>query len=79
LELDNFRRLRHSGRVEKPPIIQTLPAVPKKKKRGLWIVILAVVLVAAALSVVVLVKRATPPITVQTTKVSRHKSPSARK
>ena len=58
--------------MEKPPIIQTLPAVPKKKKRGLWIVILAVVLVAAALSVVVLVKRATPPITVQTTKVSRH-------
>ncbi len=72
LELDNFRLLRHSGGVEKPPILQTPPAAPRKKKRGLWIAILAVVLVVAAFSIVVVVKRATPPIMVQTTKVSRH-------
>ena len=38
----------------------------------MWIAVLAVVLVAAALVIIVLIKRATPPITVQTTKVSRH-------
>ena len=72
LELDNFRRLRHSGGVEKPPILQPPPAAPRKRKRGLWIAVLAVLLVAAALVIVVVIKRATPPITVQTTKVSRH-------
>jgi HlyD family secretion protein len=72
LELDNFRRLRHSGEVEKPPILQSPPAAPRKKKRGVWIAILAVVLVAAVLAIVVVIKHATPPIIVQTTKVSRH-------
>ena len=38
----------------------------------MWIAVLAVILVVAALAVVMIVKRATPPITVQTTKVSRH-------
>jgi len=38
----------------------------------MWIAVLAVVLVAAALATVVVIKHATPPITVQTTKVSRH-------
>jgi HlyD family secretion protein len=38
----------------------------------MWIAILAVVLVVAALAVVAVLKRAKPPITVQTTKASRH-------
>jgi HlyD family secretion protein len=38
----------------------------------MWIAILAIVLVVAAFAVVMIVKRATPPITVQTTRVSRH-------
>lgn len=38
----------------------------------MWIAILAVVLTAAALAVVWVVKHRAPPITVQTTKVSRH-------
>jgi HlyD family secretion protein len=38
----------------------------------MWIAILAVILVVAAFAVAMIVKRATPPITVQTTKVSRH-------
>ncbi len=38
----------------------------------MWIAILAVILVVAAFAAVMIVKRATPPITVQTTKVSRH-------
>jgi len=38
----------------------------------MWIAILAIILVVAAFTVVVMVKRATPPITVQTTKISRH-------
>jgi len=58
--------------VEKPPLLQPLPAVPRKKKRGLWIAILAVVLTLAAFAVVWVVKHRAPPITVQTTKVSRH-------
>ena len=62
----------HSGRVEKPPILQQQPAAPKKNKRGKWIAILAVVLTVAALAVVWVVKHRAPPITVQTTKVSRH-------
>jgi HlyD family secretion protein len=72
LELDNFRRLRHSDGVEKPPMLQTPSVAPKKKKRGMWIAMLAVVLVVAAFAIVVIVKRSAPPITVQTTKVSRH-------
>jgi HlyD family secretion protein len=38
----------------------------------MWIAILAVILAAAAFAVIMIIKRATPPITVQTTKVSRH-------
>ncbi len=72
LALDNFRRLRHFGRVEKPPMLQTLPAGPRQKKRGKWIVILAVVLVVAVLAVVAVLKHRAPPITVQTARVSRH-------
>jgi HlyD family secretion protein len=64
--------MRHSGGVEKPPMLQPLPAAPGKKKRGIWIAILAVVLVVAAFAVVWVVKHRAPPITVQTTKVSRH-------
>jgi HlyD family secretion protein len=71
LELDNLRRLRHSGRVEKLPILQPVPAAPRKKKRGMWIAILAVVLIAAATAVVMFLKRSTPPVTVQTEKVAR--------
>ena len=53
-------------------MLQPLPAAPGKKKRGIWIAILAVVLVVAAFAVVWVVKHRAPPITVQTTKVSRH-------
>ena len=53
-------------------MLQPLPATPRKKKRGMWIAILAVVLTVAALAVVWVVKHRAPPITVQTTKVSRH-------
>src|SRR5208283_1108287 len=38
----------------------------------MWIAILAVVLVVAALAIVWVVKHRAPPVTVQTTKVSRH-------
>ena len=38
----------------------------------MWIAIVAVVLIAAAIAVVMVLKHRTPPITVQTTKVSRH-------
>jgi HlyD family secretion protein len=38
----------------------------------MWIATVAVVLVAAAIAVVMALKQRTPPITVQTTKVSRH-------
>jgi HlyD family secretion protein len=72
LALDNPRRLRHSGGVEKPPMLQPPPAATKKKKLGIWIAILAAVLAVAALAVVAILKHRTPPITVQTTKVSRH-------
>jgi len=71
LELDNFRRLRHSGGVEKPPILQPPPAAPRKKKRGMWIAILAVVLIVAAFAVVTVLKHRKPPIAVQTEKVAR--------
>jgi len=53
-------------------MLQSLPVAPRKKKRGIWIAILAAVLVLAGLAVVVILKRSAPPITVQTTKVSRH-------
>ena len=54
-------------------MLQPTPATPrKKKKRGMWIAILAVVLAVAAIAVVWVVKHRAPPITVQTTKVSRH-------
>ena len=54
-------------------MLQPTPDIPrKKKKRGMWIAILAVVLTVAALAVVWIVKHRAPPITVQTTKVSRH-------
>ena len=72
MELDNVRQLRHSGGVEKPPILQPHPAGSRGKKRGLWIAILAVVLIVAAFAIIIVIKHATPPITVQTTKVSRH-------
>jgi HlyD family secretion protein len=72
LELDISRGLRHSGGVEKPPMLQPLPATFRKKKRGMWIAILAVVLTVAALAVVMVLKHRAPPITVQTTKVLRH-------
>src|SRR5664279_5377805 len=54
-------------------MLQPTPDTPrKKKKRGMWIAILAVVLTVTALAVVWVVKHRAPPITVQTTKVSRH-------
>ena len=61
-----------SGRVDKPPILPLLPATPRKKKRGIWIAIAAAGLILVAAAVVVALKRGTPPIAVQTTKVSRH-------
>jgi HlyD family secretion protein len=72
LELDNVRWLRHSDEVGKPPILQSLPAAPRKKKHGVLIACLAAGLVLVLLAVLVIVERRAPPISVQTTKVSRH-------
>jgi HlyD family secretion protein len=58
--------------VENPPVLQSLPVTPRKKKSRVLIICLAVVVALALVAVVVMVKRAKPPITVQTTKVSRH-------
>ena len=58
--------------METPPILPPSPAAPRKKKSRVLIVCLiagAVLLLAAA---TVILKRSKPPITVQTTKVSRH-------
>ncbi|HEX5397815.1 MAG TPA: efflux RND transporter periplasmic adaptor subunit [Verrucomicrobiae bacterium] len=58
--------------MEKPPVLQPSPVTPRKKKRrGLMIcLITGVILILAAVTVAL--KRDQPPITVQTTKVSRH-------
>jgi HlyD family secretion protein len=72
LELDNSRGLRHSGGVEKPPLLQPSPVPPRKKKSRVLIICLAVGLVVILIAIPTVLKRAKPPITVQTTKVSRH-------
>lgn len=72
LALDNYHRLGHSVLVEKPPILQSPPAGPgKKKSRGLIVCLVAGVILLLAAAAVML-KRDKPPITVQTTKVLRH-------
>ena len=53
-------------------MLQPVPAAPGKKKRGMWIAILAASLAVAAIAMVMVLKHRAPPITVQTTKVSRH-------
>jgi HlyD family secretion protein len=72
LQLDNGRRLPQSGAVEIPPVLQPASATPRKKRRGWLIVAIAVAAIVVAFGVVAFVKTRTPPITVQTEKVSRH-------
>ena len=54
-------------------MLQTGSCRSQEKETRMWIAILAVVLIPAAIAVVIFLKRATPPVTVQTEKVARHK------
>lgn len=64
--------MRHSGGVEKPPILPPPPAAPRKRKRRVLIICLAVGAALVLFAIPVILKHSKPPITVQTTKVSRH-------